>query len=119
MALLFEGLFALVFVWALGGYVARREPLQRDVAAMFSALAGLFVVDRYASSPTPPRPGWRMCGTVLMLAHPVLTLRLVRRIRPVPTELYAAAAVGGLGGDRTGCATESRSRRPVWRVVLA
>ena len=40
-AVLIEALFILVFVRALGGYVARRDPLQRDVMLVFSAVAVL------------------------------------------------------------------------------
>src|SRR5439155_8562730 len=69
---------------ALLAYVRHRDPLQRDVTLVFTATAVLFVLEvwRHLVGP-PPRPVL-VAGTVLLLAQPYLTLRLVERVRPVP-----------------------------------
>ena len=45
LTLIVEALFAVVFARVLVAYLRRRDPLQRDVAVMFSALAVLFVLE--------------------------------------------------------------------------
>src|SRR2546423_13575167 len=69
-AWLIEALFVLVFVRTLVAYLARRDPLQRDVTLVFGAMAVLFVIglvrkfvatapalfDTFASPPLLPPP---------------------------------------------------------------
>ncbi|OLB79379.1 MAG: hypothetical protein AUI14_10500 [Actinobacteria bacterium 13_2_20CM_2_71_6] len=95
-AWLIEALFVLVFVRALAAYVVRRDPLQRDVTLVFTAMAVLFVIALVRTFiPHAPRLV-DIVATVLLLAQPYLTLRLVARLRRVPRWLMWAALVGWL-----------------------
>ncbi|TML32589.1 MAG: hybrid sensor histidine kinase/response regulator, partial [Actinobacteria bacterium] len=92
--LFIEALFVLVFARALSGYVARRDPLQRDVTLVFSAMAVLTVLEvvrRFV--PTPP-PALSIGASVLLLAQPYLTLRLVAQLRRVPPWLLLFGLLG-------------------------
>src|SRR5919199_1091077 len=91
IVLLIEALFAVVFLRALFGYLRHRDPLQRDVTLIFTATAVLFVLEllRHTIGTPPQWVSWT--GTVLLLAQPYLTLRLVEKLRPVPrTAMWAA-----------------------------
>src|SRR5205823_4979777 len=95
--LLIEALFVLVFIRALSAYVVRRDPLQRDVTLVFSAMAVLTVLEVVRHFvPKPPSP-LAIGASVLLLAQPYLTLRLVAQLRRVPRWLLLAALVGWLG----------------------
>jgi signal transduction histidine kinase/CheY-like chemotaxis protein len=91
LTLLIELLFALVFVRALVEYVRRRDSLSRDVTLVFTPLALLFVLDvvRRAIGPAPPAVS--ILATLLILAQPYLTLRLVAQIRLVPIAVLVGA----------------------------
>ena len=83
VALVIEALFALAFVWALVTYARSRDPLHRDLTLVFSAVTALFVLALYAAgSVSRQRPG--TAAGILLLGQPYLTLRLVRRVRPIP-----------------------------------
>jgi PAS domain S-box-containing protein len=87
-------LFVLVLVWVSWRYVRDRDPLLRDVMAIFAAVAMLFVLAVFSRVVgEPPRP-IRGLVVALLLAQPALTLRLVGRLRPVPRWLTAAVAAG-------------------------
>ncbi len=91
--LVIEVLFALVFLRALTSYVAHRDPVQRDLMLVFSAMAlltALWVVRLFV--PHPPRL-FTIGPSVLLLAQPYLTLRLVAHLRPVPRWLLGTALV--------------------------
>src|SRR5256885_16197701 len=55
-AWLIEALFVLVFVRTLVAYLARRDPLQRDVTPVFGAMAGRFIIG-LGRVPGPSAPG--------------------------------------------------------------
>jgi len=80
-----EAFFALVFVRALIAYARRRDTLQRDLALVFSPMTVLLVLEiirQVEGIPQLPTiPG--LLGITLLLAQPLLTLRLVRAVRPV------------------------------------
>jgi signal transduction histidine kinase/DNA-binding response OmpR family regulator len=91
-----ELLFALVFVASLIDYVRRRDPLSRDLVAVFGAVAALFVVQfvGLVFGATPPWLAAISAG--LILAQPLFTLRLAARLRKVPVGVGIAAFVGYL-----------------------
>ncbi len=93
-AWLIEALFVLVFVRALAAYAARRDPVQRDVMLVFSAIAVLFVIG-VVRKLVPSTPGvFNTLASALLLAQPFLTLRLAGRLRPIPRWLLATAFAG-------------------------
>src|SRR5439155_26178186 len=91
--LLTGGLFALVFLRVLVAYVRSRDPLQRDLTLVFSAMTMIFLltVMRLVFGEVPPAA--RYASVALLLAQPYLTLRLVGQLHPVPRWLPPAAAV--------------------------
>jgi signal transduction histidine kinase/CheY-like chemotaxis protein len=96
VALAVEALFALVFGRALVAYLRTRDPLDRDVTVMFSAMAMLFVIQllRLVFGRPPELVNLIVVG--LLMAQPFLTLRLVNRLSPVPSWLFRGALVGYL-----------------------
>src|SRR5438552_17128016 len=94
--LLVEVAFALLFVHALVTYLRRRDPLQRDVIFVFTAMAMVFGLEVWRRTLGPP-PAWLAgVSSVLLLAQPYLTLRLTARLRPVARPLRIAALAGFL-----------------------
>src|SRR4051794_19988508 len=94
VTLVVEVCFAAVFGQALGAYLRRRDDLQRDVMWVFTAMAVVFGLDLWRRFAGPP-PLWvQAASSVLLLAQPYLTLRLVARLRLVPRWLLG----GTLGG---------------------
>src|SRR4051812_49115854 len=93
---LVEALFALVFGRALVAYVGKRDPVQRDVMAIFSAVSMLFVLDVWRHLFGTPPTVLRAFALILLFAQPYLTVRLVHRVRPVPHWLHLSAIVGVL-----------------------
>ncbi|HWG99012.1 MAG TPA: response regulator [Pilimelia sp.] len=86
-----ELLFTVVFLRALLAYLDTRDPLQRDVALMFTGTAPLFVLD-LAATVGIPVPAWlSVAATALLLLLPYLTLRLAARMRPQPRWVTAGA----------------------------
>jgi signal transduction histidine kinase/CheY-like chemotaxis protein len=92
--LLVEALFALVFAQALAAYLRRRDPVQRDVMAVFAAAAMLFVLDLVRRFLGEPPQVLRTAALILLFAQPYLTLRLVHRVRPGSRVLQVLAFVG-------------------------
>jgi len=91
LTLTIELLFALVFLRALVSYVRGSDPLARDVTLVFSAMAGLFMVElaeRFVGEPPALVGG---LAALLLLAQPYLTLRLVARLRRVRRWVLVAA----------------------------
>jgi signal transduction histidine kinase/CheY-like chemotaxis protein len=91
-----EVLFALVFVASLVDYLRRRDPLSRDLVAVFGSVAALFVVQFvgiiFGSTP----PSLAAASAALILAQPLFTLRLAARLRPIPRAVVISAFVGYL-----------------------
>ncbi len=96
MDLFVEALFGLIFLRTLVAYVRQPTPLHRDVMVMFSAMAVLFslAVARQLVGEPPELVG--DLASALLLGQPFLTLRVVRRIRPVPAWFHRAALLGWL-----------------------
>jgi hypothetical protein len=93
-AWLIEALFVLVFIRTLVAYLAKRDPLQRDVTLVFSAIAALFVTALVRKFVPSVPVLFDTLGSALLLAQPLLTLRLVGRLRRVPRWLMATAFAG-------------------------
>jgi signal transduction histidine kinase/CheY-like chemotaxis protein len=94
--ILIELLFALVFIAVLVDYLRRRDPLSRDLVAVFGSVAALFVVQLigFVFGATPP---WLAAASgLLILAQPLFTLRLTARLRSIPRAVLAVAFVGYL-----------------------
>jgi branched-subunit amino acid ABC-type transport system permease component len=96
LTLIVEALFAAVFARVLVAYLRRRDPLQRDVAVMFSALAVLFVLELLRQVLGEPPQVVSSLASALLVGQPFLLLRLVRRVAPVPVPVYRL----GLGAGR-------------------
>ena len=92
-AILVEGLFAVVFVGALGSYVRRRDPVSRDVALTFSPFVGLLVLTLWRTPFGPPPGILSLIAGVLFFAQPIFALHLVSLIRPVPRRVLVGATV--------------------------
>ena len=91
-----ELLFALVFVASLVDYLRRRDPLSRDLVAVFGAVAALFVV-QFVGLIFGSTPPWLAAASVaLILAQPLFTLRLAARLRRIPRSLVATASIAYL-----------------------
>jgi PAS domain S-box-containing protein len=94
--LLVTTLFMSILLWVSWGYVRSRDPLLRDVMWIFTSVALLFVlaVARMLGGELPRPVAGVLTG--LLLAQPVLTLRLVSRLRRVPAWALSAATAGWL-----------------------
>ena len=81
---LVEALFLVLFLATLRRFVLQRDPVSRDLALVFSPLAGLFVVELWEQvvGPLPDPVG--LVWAALLLLQPVVTLHLVSLVRPVP-----------------------------------
>lgn len=91
-----ELLFVLVFVASLVDYARRRDPLSRDLVAVFGAVAALFVL-QLVPLVFGATPAWlAAAGVALLLAQPLFTLRLAGRLRSVPRIVGIAALIGYL-----------------------
>ena len=89
-----EALFAVVFARVLVTYLSRRDPLHRDVALMFTAVAVLFLVAvaRQVFGAAPPLVN--EMASILLLGQPFLSVRLVRRVGGVPGWVFWSALAG-------------------------
>ncbi|GGJ77124.1 hypothetical protein GCM10010123_03900 [Pilimelia anulata] len=84
ITLVAESCLAIVFLRALWGYLLSRDPVQRDVTAMFAAAAALFVLDLVTVlGQSVHRVVWAT-ALALLLLQPYLTLRLAQRLHHVP-----------------------------------
>jgi len=114
-AWLIEALFMLVFIRALAAYLTRRDPLQRDVTLVFTAMAVLFVralVRRFI----PATPAiFDTLASAVLLAQPYLTLRLAARLRRVPPWLMALALAGWAAS--AALLVPFGARLPPWAVL--
>jgi signal transduction histidine kinase/CheY-like chemotaxis protein len=93
VVLVAEILFGLLFAWAVVVAVQRRDAIARDVALVFAPLAVLFVtqVARQVLGPLPSAV--TLGATILLLAQPVFSLKLVADIRAIPAWLVPTAIV--------------------------
>lgn len=90
---LVEGLFLVLFLATLWRYIKQRDPVSRDLALVFSALAVLFVAEAWELITGTPASLVSAIGAVLLLLQPVFTLHLVSLVRPVPNGLIRGAAI--------------------------
>ncbi|MDQ1651928.1 MAG: hypothetical protein QOI35_1128, partial [Cryptosporangiaceae bacterium] len=90
--LLLESLFVLVFLRALAAYARSRDPLQRDVMLIFTAMAVLFAI-QFCKAVLHVEPPALLGQLALggLLLQPVFTLFLVAKIRPVPRAVFIPA----------------------------
>ena len=94
VALTVTALYVLIFFWAAWGYRRRRDPLLRDVMWVFAAEAMLFLLGVFRLVVGAPPRMLVALVSALLLAQPLLTLRLVSQLRPVPSWLLTAAVAG-------------------------
>ena len=97
LTLLIEALFALVCVHACVSYLRTRDPLHRDVMAVFSAMASIFVVTVLTEVLGGVPRILELMGITLLLGQPYLTLRLAAQLRPVRSWVRWTALLGWLG----------------------
>src|SRR5205085_10936068 len=71
-----------------------RDPLQRDVTLVFGAMAVLFVIGLVRVLVPSAPVLFNTLASALLLAQPLLTLRLAARLRRVPRWLMVAAFLG-------------------------
>jgi PAS domain S-box-containing protein len=86
-------LYLMIFVWVSWSYLRRHDPLLRTVMGIWAVMALLFVLGVLRAIGEPPA-AVVASASALLLAQPLLTLRLVSRLRPVPRWLQAAALAG-------------------------
>ena len=91
-----ELLFAFIFLRALLDYSHKRDQLSLDVVLVFSAMAILFFLDLLTRVQTAfglaPLPlAITIVAIVLLLAQPLLTLRLAARLGYVPSRVILIA----------------------------
>ena len=82
--LVVEGLFLVLFLATLFRYLRQRDPVSRDLALIFSALAVLFVSEAVEQATGSPLTVLSAIGAGLLIAQPVFTLHLVSLVRSVP-----------------------------------
>jgi PAS domain S-box-containing protein len=112
-------LYVLIFVWVSWRYLRDRDPLLLDVMWVFATMAMLFVLGIARLLVGEPPRVMQVSVTVLLLAQPLLSLRLVSRFRAVPRWLIAITAVGwALMTLPVVLAAVPLPPRLVWPVVL-
>ena len=76
--------FALLFAAALWTALRKRDPLARDLCLVFSPLAATFAAEIWILTEGPLATVAGEVLIALILAQPVLTLRLVADVRQIP-----------------------------------
>jgi PAS domain S-box-containing protein len=87
-------LYVMIFVWVSWSYLRRHDPLLRNVMWIFAVMALLFVLGVVRVLVEQPPRAVVAATSAFLLAQPLLTLRLVSRLRPVRRWLQAAALAG-------------------------
>jgi len=96
LRILLELAFFAVFAVVLLRYLRARAPLDRDVLAVFASVAALFALGWIGELIPGPDPLSTAAG-VLLLAQPVLTLRLIAHFRTLPRALVVVVTLAFLG----------------------
>ncbi|GAA3957765.1 hybrid sensor histidine kinase/response regulator [Actinoplanes auranticolor] len=111
--------FVLIFVGAAVGYLRRRDPLLRDVMLIFASVAMLFVLGVLTLiMGEPPRVAVGLI-TAALLGQPLCTLRLVSRMRPVPSwVLWGACAAWAASAVAVLVAPPPLPEWVVWPTVV-
>jgi len=91
MTVLVTALYVMILIWTAARYLRSRDPLLRDVMLVFAAVSVLFALGVLRLAIGEPPRAVQIVAAVLLLAQPVLTLRLVGRLRRVPAWLMAGA----------------------------
>ncbi len=91
-----EATFAAVFVFAVGTWWRRRDPLSRDVVLLFTSMMAVFALGIVGLVVGPPPPVLTSIAIVLLLGQPVTVVWLVARIHPVPRTALGAVIAGWL-----------------------
>ncbi|MEV6637257.1 PAS domain S-box protein [Actinoplanes sp. NPDC051470] len=116
--LLVTSLFVVVLAWVSWWYLRRRDPLLRDVMWMFAAVAMLFVVGLLRLFMGIPPRAVMVLAIALLLAKPLFSLRLVSRLRPVPSWWWPVAFTAWLTVVPVLTSAEQPVPRPlVWSAV--
>ncbi|HEY8134853.1 MAG TPA: hypothetical protein VIF08_02350, partial [Candidatus Limnocylindrales bacterium] len=106
--------FGLLFVATFVTWLRRRDAVSLDVMLIFAALAGLFFVSAISTVSTNQELAGAL-ALALLFAQPVLTLRLVARIRPIRRSVLVGA---GLVWALTAVPPIFISMRVVWPLLF-
>ncbi|HEV7811007.1 MAG TPA: response regulator [Candidatus Limnocylindrales bacterium] len=87
-------LFLALFAWSAWCAIRDRSLIARDLALVFAPIAIVLVVPVARQFLGPIPPVLALGSIVVLVLQPVLTLRLVADIRPVPRWLLPAAFIG-------------------------
>ncbi|HWQ15041.1 MAG TPA: ATP-binding protein [Roseiflexaceae bacterium] len=91
LRLVTQGVFVLIAIVTLVDFLRHRDPPRLDIALMFGALSAIIVIQQIRGAIGLEGHWLRLAGTVLLLAQPVLLLRLVQHFRPVPRTIRGIA----------------------------
>ncbi|WP_308016536.1 response regulator [Jidongwangia harbinensis] len=117
LTLIAEALFAAVFARVLLAYLRRRDPLQAAVAVMFSAASVFFVLAVLRQTVGEPPRLVTLLVSALLLGQAFLTMRVVRRVGPLPGWVYHGALVAWLASAAVLVSGQARTRAVVLTVV--
>jgi signal transduction histidine kinase/CheY-like chemotaxis protein len=93
---LIELLFLLLFVSTLVTWLRRRDALSANVMLIFASVAMLFVLAALGQVFGTPPDFVVGIALAVLLAQPLLTLRLAAQLQTIPTAVLAAALLGYL-----------------------
>jgi PAS domain S-box-containing protein len=118
--LLVTSVFALILLWVSWSYLRRRDPLLRDVMWMFASVAMLFFLGLIRVFAGAPSRSVMAVAIALLLAKPLFTLRLVSRVRPMPSWWWPATLVAWLLSVVPVLVSSAGPlpRRQVWPAVI-
>lgn len=88
--------FYVPFAVSVRRYLQRRDPLELAVVLVFSSIAALFAVSWLASVVPSLAPTLDAIGLLLLMAQPVLMVRLVGLFRPLPAGALEVATAGSV-----------------------
>jgi signal transduction histidine kinase/CheY-like chemotaxis protein len=89
-----EALFGITFVAAARQWWARRDALSADVVLVFLPMTVVLALEVFRLLVGPIHPMVSALAVAFLLAHPVFTLRLAGRVRPMPSWILPAAVLG-------------------------
>jgi hypothetical protein len=84
----------LITFWALVDLFRHRDRSRLDIVLMFGDLALIVLLQWIGSSLERPASWLGQLGSILLVAHPFLLLRLVQHLRPVPVGMQIFALAG-------------------------
>ena len=117
--LIVEVVFGLLFAISLWAAVRHRDRLAWDVALVFMPIALLFAI-QIANQTVGPLPQWlRTSGSVLLLAQPVFSLKLVSDLRRIPAPVLPAAFVAFVATSALFLTLADQAALPVTLAAVA